>query len=65
VVCGFHFTVTASSSESKQVGKTFLQLRLTLEGKDPVFLEMSIKQFYDFLSGMDTANLVLEMTGMK
>lgn len=53
-----YFSVTASSSESDKVGKTFLQLKLLLENdgrmKD-LFTEMTLSQFYKFLHDLEQA----------
>jgi hypothetical protein len=57
----WRFGVTASSSELNQVGTTFLQLKLVLgEEKKPVFLELSLPQFYDFLHQMEKAKSSLD-----
>ena len=52
------FGVTASSDDCDQVGKTFLQLKLTLDrgdgsGTGTVLLELSLDQFFAFLSSME------------
>ena len=59
------FGVTASSNECNQVGKTFLQLKLTIrqennELKD-VFMEMTIEQFYHFLSEMEKCKSYIDL----
>ena len=60
------FGVTASSDDCDQVGKTFLQLKLTIDRGDegnaaPVFLELSLDQFYQFLASMEKSHQVLEL----
>jgi len=59
------FGVTASSDDCDQVGKTFLQLKLTLDGgletgdgsgTRVVFLELSLDQFFAFLASMEFVN---------
>jgi len=53
------FGVTAASDDINNVGRTFLQLKLTLErdasreGCDVVFMELSLEQFYQFLASME------------
>ncbi|XP_043285542.1 COMM domain-containing protein 7-like [Venturia canescens] len=58
------FGVTAASSESDKVGKTFLQLRFLLdEGGETksVFTEMSLSQFYKFLHSLEKAKNSLDL----
>lgn len=59
------FGVTASSDDCDQVGKTFLQLKLTIdrgdEGTAPVFLELSLDQFYQVLASLEKTQQVLEL----
>ena len=46
------FGVTASTDDCDQIGKTFLHLKLTLDtstGIKPIFLELSLDQFYNLL----------------
>ena len=55
--------VTASSSELKQVGKSFLQLRMTLNRggiDESVYMELTLEQFYAFISDMENAAAALE-----
>ena len=59
------FGVTASSDEMEQVGATFLQLRMCInkgEGGAPevVTMEMTLPQFYAFLSTMEQAKSHLD-----
>eukprot|EP00300_Choanocystis_sp_HF-7_P033461 c4580_g1_i1.p1 GENE.c4580_g1_i1~~c4580_g1_i1.p1 ORF type:complete len:214 (+),score=49.81 c4580_g1_i1:1-642(+) len=58
------FGVTASNAELKQVGSTFLQMKLGIDkgGGDltNVFAELSLPQFYKFLSEMERANAALD-----
>ena len=56
-------TVTASSSELQKVGRSFLQLRLTLNrgGLDEcVHMELTLEQFYSFLADMENAKAALD-----
>lgn len=59
------FGVTASSNECNQVGKTFLQLKLTIRQEDnelkDVFMEMTIEQFYHFLSEMEKCKSYIDL----
>jgi len=62
------FGVTASSDDCDQVGKTFLQLKLTLEsgeegqgGTREVFMELSLEQFYHFLSSLEKCKTYLDL----
>lgn len=58
------FGVTASSNDCDQVGKTFLQLKLTLdEGNQSlkqIFMELSLEQFYQFLAQMENCKAYLD-----
>lgn len=53
------FAVTASSSDLSTVGSTFLQLKLQIDrgsgAKEDVLMELTLPQFYQFLSQMHTA----------
>eukprot|EP00823_Brevimastigomonas_motovehiculus_P007421 TRINITY_DN6465_c0_g1_i1.p1 TRINITY_DN6465_c0_g1~~TRINITY_DN6465_c0_g1_i1.p1 ORF type:complete len:205 (-),score=33.59 TRINITY_DN6465_c0_g1_i1:120-734(-) len=53
------FGVTASNSETKEVGACFLQLKLVLNKgsnqKENVLMELSVPQFYQFLQQMQAA----------
>ncbi|KAF7997360.1 hypothetical protein HCN44_005637 [Aphidius gifuensis] len=58
------FGVTAASSESDKVGKTFLQLRLILDNdgtREDVFTEMTLSQFYKFLHDLEKAKNSLDL----
>ncbi len=64
----WNFGVTASSSEMDQVGAAFLQLKLTMDqgeseggGTRDVFLELSVDQFYSFLSSMEQCKRFLDL----
>ena len=51
-----HFSVTAASSESNQVGSTYLHLTFSVKNKETekdVFLEMTLPQFYSFLHELE------------
>lgn len=54
------FGITASTNDSDNVCKTFLQLKLTVdkadgEGLQEVFIELSLEQFYSFLASLEKA----------
>jgi hypothetical protein len=54
------FGITASTNDSDNVGKTFLQLKLTVDkaddgGLQEVFIELSLEQFYSFLASLEKA----------
>ena len=60
------FGVTASSNDCDQVGKTFLQIKLTIDhgndkGNGVVFMELSLEQFYQFLSSMERCRSYVEL----
>ena len=60
------FGVTASSDSCDEVGKTFLQLKLTFEqevsgGGKSMHLEMSVEQFFAFLSSMEQCKQILDV----
>eukprot|EP01031_Cornospumella_fuschlensis_P030137 gene30137-36406_t len=58
------FGVTASSDDCDHVGKTYLQLKLTLEQdngkKRPVFMELTLDQFYQFLASLEKCRSFLD-----
>eukprot|EP00033_Pygsuia_biforma_P001234 GCRY01001399.1.p1 GENE.GCRY01001399.1~~GCRY01001399.1.p1 ORF type:complete len:205 (+),score=13.41 GCRY01001399.1:232-846(+) len=58
------FGITASCSEVKKVGSTFLQLKLTLDKgnskTEDVFMELTLPQFYEFLSQIEMAKKALD-----
>jgi len=61
----WRFGVTASTSELKSVGATFLQLKLVLEQRDgggarAVHLELTLPQFYEFLASMEKCQAYLD-----
>mmetsp|Transcript_36639 Transcript_36639/g.82573 ORF Transcript_36639/g.82573 Transcript_36639/m.82573 type:complete len:202 (-) Transcript_36639:92-697(-) len=60
----WRFGVTSSSSELKQVGRTFLQLRLQLDKGNGAIettnMELSLPQFYEFLQEMEKARAAME-----
>lgn len=62
------FGVTASSNDCDQVGKTFLQIKLTIDrgdvsqtAHDVVFMELSLEQFYQFLSSLERCQSYVEL----
>ena len=61
------FGVTAASDDINNVGKTFLQLKLTLERDasaegccEVVFMELSLEQFYQFLASMEKCKAFID-----
>ena len=60
----WNFGVTAASDDINNVGRTFLQLKLTLEsgggGLDVVFMELSLEHFYQFLASMEKCKSYIE-----
>ena len=61
----WRFGVTASTSELKSVGATFLQLKLVLEKRDgggagAVHLELTLPQFYEFLGKMEKCQAYMD-----
>lgn len=62
------FGVTASSDSCNEVGKTYLQLKLTFDqdvgdGGKHMHLEMTVDQFFAFLSSMEQCKQFLEFSG--
>lgn len=62
------FGVTASSDECQNVGSCFLQLKLTIDKggrgrREEVLMELSLPQFYKFLSEMQVANRQCQPSG--
>jgi len=61
------FGVTASTSDMDQSGTAFLQLKMTVDkgegcgGPKDVFLELSVDQFYSFLSSMEQCKNFLDL----
>jgi hypothetical protein len=60
------FGVTASSDSCDEVGKTYLQLKLTFEqevgsGGRHMHLEMSVDQFFAFLSSMEKCKQYMDI----
>ena len=58
------FGVTAASDDCDHVGKTFLQLKLTLNSdggqQQVVLIELSLDQFYQFLASMEKCKSYLD-----
>ncbi|KAK2954717.1 hypothetical protein BLNAU_10373 [Blattamonas nauphoetae] len=48
----WRFAVSSASSDINKIGQTFLQMKMTIDGKD-VFFELSLLQFFAFLSEME------------
>jgi COMM domain containing 7 len=55
----WRFGVTVSSSELAEVGGTFLQLKLNINGKDE-YIELDLPQFYHFLHEMEKGKSLLD-----
>lgn len=59
------FGVTAASDYSDQVGKTYLQLKLTIdageEGIKDEYFELTLEQFYQFLGQMEKCKSYLDL----
>jgi len=56
--------VTAASSDSDSIAKSFLQLKLRLDNDGKiknVFTEMTIAQFYKFLHDLEKAKCNLDL----
>lgn len=58
------FGVTAASDDCDHVGKTFLQIKLTVdrgaEGHKAIFMELSLEQFYQFLASLEKCRSYLD-----
>jgi len=53
--------VTAASSDTEAVGSAFVRLKLALdEGKEPVALELSPKEFFSLLHQLESAKFCLQ-----
>eukprot|EP00743_Colponemidia_sp_Colp-15_P001066 GILK01001177.1.p1 GENE.GILK01001177.1~~GILK01001177.1.p1 ORF type:complete len:197 (-),score=35.13 GILK01001177.1:789-1379(-) len=60
----WRFGVTSANSDLEQVGSTFLQLKLVLDKgshRENVFMELTLPQFYQFLSDIEKAKTVLDL----
>jgi hypothetical protein len=55
----WRFGVSIGSSELKQVGSTFLQLKF-VTGDQSKFIELDLNQFYQFLHEMEKAKVLLD-----
>ena len=59
------FGVTTASDECDQVGRTYLQVKMTLLSIDKtvrdVFFELSVEQFYTFLAELENCKSILEV----
>ncbi|KAL2742250.1 COMM domain-containing protein 7-like [Vespula maculifrons] len=59
-----YILITAASSDSDKVGKSFLQLKLCLDEGSRIkdhFIEMSIPEFYKFLHDLEKAKINLDL----
>ncbi len=58
------FGVTAATDDCDTVGKTFLQLKFTIDygdvGRKDVFLELTLEQFYHFLAQMENCKSYID-----
>ena len=61
------FGVTASTEEVDTLGSTFLQMKFVLDSgskdtqqREPVYIEMSLPQFYEFLAQMEKAKAEMD-----
>ena len=58
----WRFGVTVSSSEMAKVGKPNIQMKIRIEGREkPVYLELNVDQFYEFLHEMEKAKTLADM----
>lgn len=58
----WRFGITASSSEMSRIGKPFVQMKFIIQGReDPVYLELRVDQFYEFLHEMEKAKTLGDM----
>lgn len=61
------FGVSAASNELREIGSTFLQLKLVIDkgtggesAREDVHMELSLPQFYDFLAQMEKAKTYMD-----
>ena len=62
----WRFGVTSGSSEIRRSGKTFLQMKLTLNdgaASEDVFAELSLSQFFALMKGLQAAKASLAELG--
>eukprot|EP01040_Poterioochromonas_malhamensis_P007360 gene7360-7941_t len=63
------FGVTAASDDCDHVGKTYLQLKLTIDddasGAKDIFLELSLDQFYQFLASLEKCRTFLDFVSPR
>ena len=63
------FGVTAASDDCDHVGKTYLQLKLTVDedhtGPKDIFLELSLDQFYQFLASLEKCRTFLDFVSPR
>lgn len=67
------FGVTASSDDCNRIGKTYIQLKLSIEednindneqnkqNRKTIFLELSVEQFYKFLASLEKCRTFLDL----
>mmetsp|Transcript_8705 Transcript_8705/g.22525 ORF Transcript_8705/g.22525 Transcript_8705/m.22525 type:complete len:200 (-) Transcript_8705:206-805(-) len=59
----WRFGVTSGSSEIRKSGKTFLQMKMTINngvGNDDVFMELTLPQFFSLMKEMQKAKVALD-----
>lgn len=57
------FGVTAATDDCDHLGKTYLQLKMTVDmenGRKDIFMELSLEQFYQFLAAMEKCKSYLD-----
>jgi hypothetical protein len=62
------FGVTSASDDCDHVGKTYLQLKLTIDHKDEpkdVFLELTLDQFYQYLASLEKCRTFLDFVSPR
>jgi hypothetical protein len=63
------FGVTAASDDCDNVGKTYLQLKLTVDQDNSVpkdiFLELTLDQFYQFLASLEKCRTFLDFVSPR
>mmetsp|Transcript_1068 Transcript_1068/g.3641 ORF Transcript_1068/g.3641 Transcript_1068/m.3641 type:complete len:242 (-) Transcript_1068:194-919(-) len=58
----WRFGVTVSSSEMAKIGKPYVQMKFRVGGREePVYLELGVEQFYEFLHEMEKAKALGDM----
>lgn len=55
----WRFGLVAASKSMDQVGNTFLQMKIKRANQETVNVELTLEQFYSFLSSMEKAESTL------